>query len=285
MIGEGKRGDAMMQKEDVFKNMAQRDEREEKVLENRVADKKAFRKFVIILALSMILGFGVGILSVATRGKQDMLVAGIREVMMTIAPFGSMVITTIVLIVTVIWIKQGRKLYATWDGEDEDLIDKVERKLTFGVIVTSVNMIVGYLFFSLGIYATASDDLHQIYSVVRMLGTFGGLIYTTIVCMILQKSLVNFTKEINPEKQGSVYDMKFQKNWLQSCDESEQKQVHQAGFAAWKAGTSTCLVLWVFAFIGMMVWDFGMMPVLMVITIWLVMTIRYHVECIRLSKH
>ncbi len=291
MSREGKRGDILMQREeamkndDIMKDMAQRDERAEKVLENRAADKKAFGKFILLLAISLIAGFGLGIATAATKGKQDMLIAGMKKVIMTIAPFGSIVVTTIVMIVTGIWIKQSRKLYATWDGEDEDLIDKVERKLTYGIIITSTNMILGYLFFSMGIYSTDSDDPTQLYSVIRMIGTFGGLIYTMFVGMVLQKSLVNFTKEINPEKRGSVYDTKFQKNWLESCDESEQKQVHQAGFAAWRMGTNTCLGLWVFTFIGMMAWDFGMMPVLMVITIWLVMTIRYHVECVRLSKH
>lgn len=285
MRHKGKRGEDMMQNEEGMMNMAQRDERVEKVKENRAADKKAFGKFIIILALSLALGFVVGMAAVATMGKQDMLIAGIKNVTMMIAPFCSIVVTTIVLIMTMIWIKQARKLYASWDGEDEELIDKVERKLSLGLIATSVNMILGYLFFSMGIYSIEMDDLHQFYNVFRWLGIFGGLIYTLIVCVVLQKNLINFTKEINPEKQGSVYDTKFQKNWLASCDESEQRQVHQAGFVAWQAGTNTCLGLWVFTFIGMMVWDFGMMPVLMVITIWLVMTIRYHVECIRLSKH
>lgn len=287
---EGMREETMKRKEtmkgeETVKDRKYWDEREEKVLENRAADKKAFRRFILILACSLVFGFVLGIVTAATRGKQDILIAGIRSGLEVIAPFGSLVITTIVLVVTVIWIRQGRSLYATWDGEDEELIDRVERKLTYGLIATSVNMILGYLFFSMGIYFMELDDLYSVYSVVKIAGTFGGLIYTLYACTVLQKSLVNFTKEINPEKQGSVYDMKFQKNWLKSCDESEQKQVHQAGFAAWRAGISTCLVLWVFAFIGMMSWNFGMMPVLMVITIWLVMTIRYHVECIRMSKH
>lgn len=285
MRHKGKRGEDKMQNEEGMMNMAQRDERVEKVKENRAADKKAFGKFLSILALSVVLGFVVGMVAVATMGKQDMLIAGIKNVTMMIAPFCSIVVTTIVLIMTMIWIKQARKLYASWDGEDEELIDKVEGKLSLGLIVTSVNMILGYLFFTMGIYSIEMDVLLQFYNAFRGVGIFGGLIYTLIVCVVLQKSLVNFTKEINPEKQGSVYDTKFQKNWLASCDESEQRQVHQAGFKAWQAGTNTCLVLWVFTFIGMMVWDFGMIPVLMVITIWLVMTIRYHVECIRLSKH
>ena len=139
MSREGKRGDILMQREeamkndDIMKDMAQRDERAEKVLENRAADKKAFGKFILLLAISLIAGFGLGIATAATKGKQDMLIAGMKEVIMTIAPFGSIVVTTIVMIVTGIWIKQSRKLYATWDGEDEDLIDKVERKLTYGI--------------------------------------------------------------------------------------------------------------------------------------------------------
>ena len=37
-----------------------------------------------------------------------------------------------------------------------------------------------------------------------------------VVTVIAQNRIVNFTKEINPEKKGSVYDLKFQKTWIAS---------------------------------------------------------------------
>ena len=291
MSYEGMRGMVDMQNEDnkmstnVNMPQGQREQHERKAAENRVVDKKAFVKFAVLLAVSCMIGFGVGILSAISEGKQNLFFDAVYHIVDVIAPFASIVLTTIVLSVTAIWVAQARKLFMTWDGEDEELIDRVDRKLTYAMILTSVNMILMYLFFTLGVYVTDYEDIYQMSTIVRIAANFGGLIYTLFVCTLLQKQIVNLTKEINPEKQGSVYDTKFQKNWLESCDESEKQQVYQAGYKAWQFGGYTCIALWVVCFIGMMSWDFGIMPVLMVLIIWLMMTIRYHVECIRMSKH
>lgn len=281
------KGMETMQKEEARADMrqAQVEQREKKVRENQKADRKAFGKYLLILALSLVGGFVTGFVSAMTKGKQDMLVAGIRDLVSAVAPFGSIVLTTIVLVVVVILMKQAHKLYAAWDGEDEDLIEKVEMKLTWGMIFTSINMILGYLFFSLGIYAIESDNPYQISGAVRLAFVFVGLFYTLIAGTVLQNRIVNFTKVINPEKQGSIYDSKFQKIWMASMDESELRQAYQAGYKAFQTGGHACIVLWLFSFVGMIFWDFGVVPILMVLTIWLVMTIRYHIECVRMSKH
>ena len=44
------------------------------------------------------------------------------------------------------------------------------------------------------------------------------------------------TRRINPEKQGSVYDTKFFEKWVDSCDESEQRQMGQAAFQGLPGG-------------------------------------------------
>lgn len=285
MSYEESEGGNNMQNGEAWTGMSQAEQREEKVRENQRADRKAFGKYLIILALSLIGGFVVGFVAAMTKGNQDMLAAGIRDVVFAAAPFGSIVMTTIVSIVSVILMKQAQRMYAAWDGEDEDLIEKVEMKLTWGMIFTSINMILGYLFFSLGIYAIESDDPYQVSGAVRLAFVFVGLFYTLIAGTVLQNRMVNFTKVINPEKQGSIYDSKFQKIWMASMDESELRQAYQAGYKAFQTGGHACIVLWLFSFIGMIVWDFGVVPILMVLTIWLVMTIRYHIECVRMSKH
>ena len=42
------------------------------------------------------------------------------------------------------------------------------------------------------------------------------------VLVVLQQKIVDLERRINPEKRGSVYDMKFQKTWMDSCDEAER---------------------------------------------------------------
>ena len=106
------------------------------------------------------------------------------------------------------------------------MIEKIERKLGIGVIVTNVALIAGFFFFAAGMKSTGIDSgWEEEVPWVKIAATFLGLIAVMVVTVIAQNRIVNFTKEINPEKKGSVYDLKFQKTWIASCDEAEQLQI------------------------------------------------------------
>jgi hypothetical protein len=89
---------------------------------------------------------------------------------------------------------------------------------------------------------------------------------------------------MNPEKQGSVYDMKFHKKWLDSCDEAEQRQIGQAAYHAFRVTRMACLVLWLVLMLLDLPFGFGPLPALAVLLLWGVMQISYALECIRLSR-
>ena len=50
--------------------------------------------------------------------------------------------------------------------------------------------------------------------------------------VIIQQKSVDCVKIMNPEKTASVYDMKFQKKWLETCDEAEKIIVGKCAFKA-----------------------------------------------------
>ncbi|MBQ5922337.1 MAG: DUF3169 family protein [Alistipes sp.] len=49
-----------------------------------------------------------------------------------------------------------------------------------------------------------------------------GLILSVVVAMVASVKIVNFEKEMNPEKKGSAYDFNFQKKWLARVTQSLQ---------------------------------------------------------------
>lgn len=56
-----------------------------------------------------------------------------------------------------------------------------------------------------------------------------GVFLLSCACVIFaQQKAVDLERRMNPEKHGSVYDAKFQKKWLDSCDESERRQIGEA---------------------------------------------------------
>lgn len=255
-----------------------------KAAENRREDKKAFKKLLLVIVLAGVAGFFVGIFSVFAEEGVFAVTEAIKSVVCVAAPFGNLVFGTLAWIVCAGLMRQSRRMYDAWDGEDEDVIDRVELKLSYAVGLTSINMILSFFLYGLGMYSVEFAQVPQMLETIKFGIIIGGFIYAMVVNAMLQKNLVNFTKEINPEKQGSVYDLKFQQTWMDSCDESEKLQTYQAGFAAMRTCNYTCIGLFILSVIGMLTWDFGIMPMVMVFVIWMVSVVRYNVECIRLSK-
>lgn len=256
-----------------------------KALENRREDKKAFKKFILLLLLCSFAGGVVGFFSAGTMGKQGAAVELFLPVLRAVGLYGNFIVSTALVIGISVLMRQSRRSFSGWDGEDEDVIARVEMRLGYGMAASSVNMVVCYFIFGAGVYVLDFPDLGPDTSKVRIAATLLGLIYAMAVTIWFQKELVNLMKEINPEKNGSVYDTGFQKKWLESCDESERLQIYKACYQSHKMVTYTCLGLWVICVIGIMLWDFGMLPMTMVIVIWLVSGVSYEAECIRMSKH
>lgn len=259
----------------------------EKAVENKNADKKARGVLVLGIIAGGVVGLVIGVLSGISEDVLPQLMGRFLEMINWVTPFANLVITTVVWILVKMWMRQARELYHNWDGEDEGVIEKVELKISYGLMATTINMILGFFFFGMGFYAVdlkGSNLLTDALPWIRFAGTMIGLIYELTVTTICQKKLVNMTKEINPEKQGSVYDFKFQKIWMESCDESELLAIYKAGFAAYKTTNYLCMGLEIFCLVGMYSWNMGVMPIVLVTVIWLVLTIRYEMESIKNSK-
>ncbi|MBC5580695.1 DUF3169 family protein [Anaerofilum sp. BX8] len=94
-------------------------------------------------------------------------------------------------------------------------------------------------------------------------------------CIYLQSRFVRATKELYPEKRGSVLDSRFQKQWYDSCDEAEQRQVGEASYRALQAEGRAILLLFVVLMILGLVLDLGMTPVLVLGTLWMVQAVSY----------
>ena len=141
-----------------------------------------------------------------------------------------------------------------------------------------------FFFFAAGMKSTGIDSgWEEEIPWVKIAATFLGLIAVMVVTVTAQNRIVNFTKEINPEKKGSVYDLKFQKTWIASCDEAEQLQIYRAAFRAYTAMNYAALGMFLVCFIGMLSWNFGLLPLTMVLFVWLTGVIVYGVESLRMT--
>lgn len=253
-----------------------------RVEEIKKEDKKAFKSFAIMMVISAIAGAIIGAGSIYLQEHmRNNLSDFLLNALMMITPYASLVLSILVIIVSVVIYSNSRKKLKLWNQSDEqeEIIDNIEEKLSYVLLFASVNLIIGFFFFGAGM-GLLSDVSYG-----KVILFFFGFIVCVVSTVLIQNKVVNLEKEINPFLNGSVYDFKFSKKWLDSCDEAIKLNVYKSSFKAHKAVTNTCLILWIVCVLGYSFFDFGIMPLVMVTIIWLVQTISYCIESIKCSKN
>lgn len=241
-------------------------------------NKKALPKYLLILLLCAVLGGVVGF-CVAMLGDQGGA-AGLPKLltaMLTKSMYvGTPVCGVLMLVPAAVILRRVKKMFAGWDGEDEACGERMEYLLNWPMILVGLLMPIVFFFFSVGMmYAVGT--MHQILVLVEMIA---GLAAVTLV----QQKAVDMTRMLNPEKKGSVYDADFQKKWLDSCDENEQRQIGEAAYFSFKAVNITCMVLWVMLIMTNMIFQTGILPITMVLGIWAVLQGSYFYACLQMSR-
>lgn len=164
-----------------------------------------------------------------------------------------------------------------WDGEDEDVIDGIERALDIPIIIAAALLVLDMVLFSCaGYFLLEAGDAAMILSTVMFLTGMAGI-------MVINEKCVSLAKKLNPEKQGSTFDIKFRKKWMASCDEAQKQMVWQAGYAAYRAGNTVCFTMWIVTFLLQTVLRFGLMPMICVGVIWLTLNMTYSLTARRLE--
>ena len=105
-----------------------------------------------------------------------------------------------------------------------------------------------------------------------------------VEAVILQQKCVDTAKQTNPEKKASVYDMRFQKKWMEDCDEAEKIMIGKCAFKAYSATNVVCTVLAIVLAVCALLFDIGFLPSLMVCLVWIVNLSAYCKEAMRYSK-
>jgi hypothetical protein len=181
---------------------------------------------------------------------------------------------------------KAKKAFAKWDGEDEDSISKIELMLSKVAVISNIALILDYFFiaawlhFSVSDTVTVSDKMLIINSIISIV-TF---LATLVFGVAIQRCSVELEKKINPEKRGEVLDANFQKDWEASFDEAEKIMAGKAAYKSFKLTNGTCVALWLISVIGQVMFNIGIVPALFVTVIWLVSTVSYQVEAIKLEN-
>ena len=158
--------------------------------EIKQANRKALPKFLLFAVVCTIVGGVVGYYSGhgAAKGGLDQLVGMMKEAGAFfgthIAPWLMLALAVIVPVVCIPIYRRAKKLVAAWDGEDEDISDTVDRKLSAVIWTTSVALIVSYFLIAAsysGGFATFDSKNSTIIFFIGVVAFFGIMAEATII--------------------------------------------------------------------------------------------------------
>lgn len=243
--------------------------------ENRRALPRFFLTMLASLLAGCALGFLVGCSRVFGLETAD-AAARLRELIRAVTPWGIPVTTAAVMGSGFFLYRSAAKKFAAWDGGDEsDASEAADTLLSWVLLLSAVQLLIN-LFFMAAIGTYGLED--------RVLLNVGVFLLSCGIVIFAQQKVVDLERKINPEKRGSVYDRKFQKKWLDSCDESERRQIGEACYRAYMVTGRVCMGAWLVLTILGMVFETGMLPVFVLLLVWGVMQVSYSLECIRQSR-
>ena len=114
--------------------------------------------------------------------------------------------------------RKAKTAFRSWDGEDEDVMQQAEERLSRTLLLDSLTVIVSFFFFNAG-----TEKLPQ--------GSDGNTVLLLVVCLavialaiLLQQKTVDLTKKMNPEKRGLSLIHIFRNNGIRALtmDEGDQ---------------------------------------------------------------
>lgn len=253
-------------------------------------NKKAGKKFALVMVLCGILGGIMGFASVGamkhisgiSQAFESFMSANIVTIGIVI-PVIMAVLTAVICMVSIYDVTKNKKNISHLIASDDDeSLERIERKLSYDMWLCNGVMILNYFLFAVMIFADENFGKEGVprisfYTVIVFL-------VFIITLIIVQQRLVDGVKLLNPEKKGSVYDLKFNKKWEESCDEVEKLIIYKSCYKAYQAVNLTCIILWMIFVLSGLVMGSGFSAVVCISVIWAVLICTYHYYAIKYSR-
>lgn len=253
--------------------------------EIKQANRKALPKFLFFAVVCTLVGGVIGYFSadaepasLVAMTKNAGAFFGIR-----IAPWLMLALAILVPVVCLPLYRSAKKLAAVWDGEDEELYDTIDQKLSVVLWLANAAFILA-LFLITATYSIGLEGIDSTNGFAFFFISIAAFFAIMLEATIFQQKCVDTTKQLNPEKKASVYDMHFQKKWLADCDEAEKIIIGKCAFRAYSATNIVCTVCAVVLAVCALPFNIGFLPSLIVCLIWMVNLSVYSCEALRCSK-
>ena len=253
--------------------------------EIRAANRKALPKFLLFTLVCAVIG-GIAGYCAARYGLDQLsgVLANASAFFGTrIAPWLMVALAVVTPAVCIPMYRHAKALLASWDGEDEDTSSVIDGKLSAALWLSSASLVLAF-FLIAATYSVGFASFDSWESTVLIFIGIAAFLAILVESILIQQKCVDTTKQMNPEKKASAYDMRFQKKWLEDCDEAEKLMIGKCAFKAYAATNLVCTILAIVLAVCALVFDIGFLPSLTVCLVWIVNLSAYCKEAMRYSK-
>ncbi len=250
--------------------------------EIKMANRRAMPMFILILIISAAIGFVLGwcAMEFGFSRMADGIKSAAAFFAMHIAPWLLVALAVALPVVSVPLYRSAKKLLAGWDGEEEAVPNTAEAKLSVLIWLSGTALIVSY-FLIAAVYSGGLSLFENDVNIFPFFAAIAAFLAIMIEAVVIQQKCVDTVKRLNPEKTASIYDMKFQKKWLDSCDEAEKAIIGKCAFKAYQATNTACALLALLLTLSALIFGGGFLPSLVVCVIWLVNQSVYYKEAMK----
>lgn len=266
-------------------------------MKNKEKGQKSLWKIVLKFIAILVIGYAAGFLTGKFMRKLEdsgINFYGWFEINKSVFAYLILAVNTVLILgdlaYSIYHIHKSKKLFSRWNGEDEEMIQAAEYGLDKCVSTSNIVMILELFLFAAEVVCTTYFKKENLFfDVIIEVIFLAGI----LISIFVQRVVVQEVKKINPEKRGELLEMGFQKKWMESCDEAQKTMIGQAAYKAFRAVNIVCMGLWVMCIIGILSFNFGLVPVTFVTIIWLTLIISFQIAArkleygnlLKISKH
>lgn len=168
-------------------------------------------RFLLVIAGCALLGAGAGLALVKAGTSAMEWMAGFEHLLAGFGPWWYLPGAVLLVLSTGYYLAGKRQLPHT---EEEEEFQTADRLLDLSMVFSGIASVYAVVAMSLSYFAPIGSSVLLL--IVELAWT-----------VTIQSKTINATKVLYPEKRGSVWDTRFQKDWYGSCDEAEQQLIGQ----------------------------------------------------------
>ncbi len=256
--------------------------------ENKTKSVKRFSvKMLLAMVFGGVLGGLFGIFMYYFHGNLEVFLTTWPKVIQSILAPGMLVVDVISVLAGEICLRKlGKVCERIENAEDEeaDLVSYQEEK--YGAILQCVNVISQV--FCIFLLANGYQ-MGYIESSNKNATNFLIACILFIACFfydgIVQARYIKLLQKVHPEKRGDVSSIKFQQQWLESCDEAEKEVIYQSSYKTYVFMNRAIGLLLIITMVSHLFFKTGIMAILVVGVMYLILVMKYSFSCVSLRKN